>query len=575
MQQARLKLLLREAITSLRSGNKEWARECLTRILKADPRHEEAWLWLSAVLETPAEKRYCLEKVLTINPDNEQARAGLRELAARESGYRPPKRTICPMCGEPNPPTAFQCANCGQDLFIQCPSCGERVDIERPACAQCGLEIGDSSDGAAYFFHLGELYLQHGKPKQALAAWDKTLILEPDFPGIAEAAAEAFLASGSRELALKSFSRALEEATEPAHRRKLRLRLAAAYRDWGELEEAVRLCQEILREDQESRTPQADVYAELGRLYEKMGDQELAREHYEMALVVDEHLDEVRLAMADLLLAQGYEYRALSEYRALQSVEGPIGQQAAERIRTLRPSVPEEFRNRWRETARGVAAWLLAGLLLLVLRYGSNWSFVSPYALSGIFAFLAGGYFLTAATRTPRNLPTFAQLAVLMENPALVRVHRWSWRARQSSALQHFMAWQRRATGQLLTNLHLFQARFRQRLQAVVASLLRIWQRVRHSRLALLVASLPRSRSVRAVADFFGRPFFRSLGNRIGRLLPRRTQTRTERLEAALRQAQEKLRARTELSELDLYRWMAGILGVLLLLLAGTLVLFW
>lgn len=572
MEQARLKLLLREAIASLRSGNKEWARECLTRILKTNPRHEEAWLWLSAVLETPAEKRYCLEKVLTINPDNAQARAGLRELAARESGYRPPKRTICPMCGEANPPTAFQCANCGQELFVQCPSCGERVDIDRPSCARCGLELGDSSDGAAYFFHLGELYLQHGKPKQALAAWDKTLILEPDFPGIAEAAAEAFLASGSRELALKSFSRALEEATEPAHRRKLRLRLASAYRDWGQLEEAVRLCQEILREDQESRTPQADVHAELGRLYEKMGDEELARQHYEMALLVDEHLDDVRLALADLLLAQGHEYRALSEYRALQSLQGPIGEQAAERIRALRPPVPEAFRNRWQETARGVAAWLLAGLLLLVLRYGSNWSSVSPYAVSGIFAFLAGGYFLTAATRTPRNLPTFAQLAVLMENPAFVRLQRQIWRARQSSSLQRFAAWQRRATGQLLANLRLFQARFQQRLQRTVASLLRTWQRVQQSRPALLLASLPRSRGARALAAFFSRPFFRALGNRIGRLLPRRTRARAERPEAAL---QEKLRTRAELSELDVYRWMAGTLGVLLLLLAGTLVLFW
>ncbi|MGC8873705.1 MAG: tetratricopeptide repeat protein, partial [Chloroflexia bacterium] len=354
MEQARLKLLLREAIKSLQSGNKEWARECLTRILKANPRHEEAWLWLSAVLETPAEKRYCLEKVLVINPNNEQARTGLQQLSALESGYRPPKRTICPMCGEPNPPAAFQCANCGQDLFVQCPSCGERVDIDRTSCAHCGLELGDSADGAAYFFRLGELYLQHGKPKQALAVWDKTLILEPDFPGIAEVAAEAFLATGQRELALQSLRRALEEATEPAQRRKIRLRMARAYRDWGQLDEAVRLCREILHEDQEARSPQADVYAELGRLYEAAGDEEEARQHYEMALLLDEQLHEVRLALADLLLAQGYEYRALSEYRALQTVEGPVGQQAAERIRSLRPPVPEEFRNRWQETLRGV-----------------------------------------------------------------------------------------------------------------------------------------------------------------------------------------------------------------------------
>ncbi len=575
MEQARLKLLLREAITSLNSGNKEWARECLKRILKANPRHEEAWLWLSAALESPAEKRYCLEKVLSINPHNERAQAGLRQLAYAESGYRPARRTICPLCGEANAPTAFQCANCGQELFVQCPSCGERVDIDRSTCTQCGLEIGDSADGAAYFFHLGELYLQHGKPKQALASWDKTLILEPDFPRMAEVAAEAFLLTGQRELALQSFHRAVEEATEPSHRRKIRLRLAAAYRDWGQLEEGLRVCQEILREDQEARTPQADVHAELGRLYQKAGDEEQARQHYEMALLLDEHLHDVRLTLADMLLAQGYEQRALSEYRALQSAGGPIAQEAEERIRSVRPPVPEEYRNRWQETVRGVAAWFLTGSLLLVLRWDSAWTAVSPYALIGLLAFAAGGYFLTAATRTPRNLPTFSQLTTLMESPTFLRLMRWSQRTSQSTALRKFASWQRRSTQQLLTILRLFQARLRQHVQHLLAFLLRVRQGFLKSRLVLRLTMLSRSRSARALAAFFSRPFFRSVRAQLARVLPRRTRGGGGQLGVALQQAQERLRRRAELSEIELYRWMAGVLGAMLLILAGTLVLFW
>ena len=48
--------------------------------IELDDHDEQAWLWLSSVVESPADKRVCLENVLAINPDNRAAQKGLRWL---------------------------------------------------------------------------------------------------------------------------------------------------------------------------------------------------------------------------------------------------------------------------------------------------------------------------------------------------------------------------------------------------------------------------------------------------------------------------------------------------------------
>jgi hypothetical protein len=69
--------MVREGITAYRSGRKEEARTLLLRAVEIDQYNEQAWLWLSAVVETPEEQRTCLENVLTINPANDRARQGI------------------------------------------------------------------------------------------------------------------------------------------------------------------------------------------------------------------------------------------------------------------------------------------------------------------------------------------------------------------------------------------------------------------------------------------------------------------------------------------------------------------
>jgi hypothetical protein len=73
---------LQDGISAAREGRQAEARTLLQQALQADPRTEQGWLWMSAVVETDAERRTCLERVLTINPNNLTAQAGLEKLGA-------------------------------------------------------------------------------------------------------------------------------------------------------------------------------------------------------------------------------------------------------------------------------------------------------------------------------------------------------------------------------------------------------------------------------------------------------------------------------------------------------------
>jgi hypothetical protein len=73
-----------EAVQAIKSGDKAKGRSLLAQVLKNNPQHENAWLWLATVVDNPQQKRDCLQRVLKINPRNQTAREGLRWLEQLE-----------------------------------------------------------------------------------------------------------------------------------------------------------------------------------------------------------------------------------------------------------------------------------------------------------------------------------------------------------------------------------------------------------------------------------------------------------------------------------------------------------
>ncbi len=72
--------LIREGVAALKAGRKDEAFELLTRATELDERNEDAWLWLSAVVDNLENQQICLENVLAINPHNTRALHGLNQI---------------------------------------------------------------------------------------------------------------------------------------------------------------------------------------------------------------------------------------------------------------------------------------------------------------------------------------------------------------------------------------------------------------------------------------------------------------------------------------------------------------
>lgn len=100
--------LLRAGIEAAKRGDKPAAADLLQQVVDVDERNEQAWLWLSGVVEDPEDTRICLENVLEINPNNARAVAGLRWLE-QQQGVRPsPVATNIPTAAQAPPAASNQ-----------------------------------------------------------------------------------------------------------------------------------------------------------------------------------------------------------------------------------------------------------------------------------------------------------------------------------------------------------------------------------------------------------------------------------------------------------------------------------
>ncbi|HSJ59047.1 MAG TPA: hypothetical protein VLC95_17800 [Anaerolineae bacterium] len=153
MGEGEIDRLLQAGIAAARAGRKEEARDLLMEVIARDDQVEAAWLWLSGVVDDLAGRQICLENVLTLDPDNDRARAGLQWLADRqatrsthrapapEAGPRtilhtPPAAPAAPEPAQPPPSPAVQINPFG------CPYCGGPARSDEPRCASCGRLTG-------------------------------------------------------------------------------------------------------------------------------------------------------------------------------------------------------------------------------------------------------------------------------------------------------------------------------------------------------------------------------------------------------------------------------------------------
>jgi tetratricopeptide (TPR) repeat protein len=84
--------MLQEAIQAVANGNRDRARDLLTRLLRANQANPKYWLWMSSVVDTTKERVYCLQKVLHLEPNNHAAKLGMVL-----DGISPPDKGLQPV----------------------------------------------------------------------------------------------------------------------------------------------------------------------------------------------------------------------------------------------------------------------------------------------------------------------------------------------------------------------------------------------------------------------------------------------------------------------------------------------
>jgi hypothetical protein len=185
--------LLEKGVQAARDKDRKRAQDILTHVIELDQHNEKAWLWLSSVVTTPADKEVCLENALLINPDNTYAAMGLQHIrqqnkpsppsvlprlagertpqelkwAAPEPVAPPPSVRVCPRCKFHNPGWAYLCDHCGANL---------RQENLKQVLSEASKPRGRSlftlveAWGSAFVFNGSYAF----RPEVALASWGRS-----------------------------------------------------------------------------------------------------------------------------------------------------------------------------------------------------------------------------------------------------------------------------------------------------------------------------------------------------------------------------------------------------------------
>ncbi len=115
---------LRDGIAAAKAGRRDEARKLLMRVVEANESSEQGWIWLSSVMDTDEDRLVCLENVLTLNPDNVQARAGLKWLREQASDNAISQTTVEREADFLTPEGCVYCGLAVGDDEMRCPHCG-------------------------------------------------------------------------------------------------------------------------------------------------------------------------------------------------------------------------------------------------------------------------------------------------------------------------------------------------------------------------------------------------------------------------------------------------------------------
>lgn len=401
--------IVEHGITAVKNQDLERARQFLSEAVRLDPLNERAWLWLSATLATPEHRRFCLQRVLSINPGNASARQGLQLLDQQSAAPAPtlPARpaaslsNACPWCGAHIPSlNDLNCPQCQHPLEFECPACEAGVEPRETFCPQCRHPMGDFRQRREYLTTLAEAYRASGKVPAAIALYDYIIELNPRDPASHLQLAALHAALDRMEDNLAAIERVLE--LDPDNVDALR-RLG----EWHIRSAHAEQAQAIVQRLQQHPNPTPEHLVLLGDLEQERGDYRASFRAYRRALgtrqLTANRLAHVHYQLGEMYLLVEDLRAALKSFEACVVTRGDdeVRQAAQERINELRPPLPDYALRSHGELLRVMAGPLVLVWLTGLLHIGFQFGYITPVGGLGFGLALPGSYLLASAQAAP------------------------------------------------------------------------------------------------------------------------------------------------------------------------------
>jgi twitching motility two-component system response regulator PilG len=175
-----------EGIRLAKADNRSRARWLLMEASALNPNSELVWLSLAAVVEKPADAVRCLQKVLKINPNNEQAITCLNQIYAKVGSPEPAWQ--CPICLSSFQMEMNNCPHCHSLLTLtDLDALLDNRAADRTALQEALKRYSEAvqrdEDPGAYY-HLALAFLNNGQIAEGTNALRRASQMQPEDQGL-------------------------------------------------------------------------------------------------------------------------------------------------------------------------------------------------------------------------------------------------------------------------------------------------------------------------------------------------------------------------------------------------------
>ncbi|NDJ63083.1 MAG: tetratricopeptide repeat protein [Chloroflexi bacterium] len=380
--------LFRDGVRALKqAGDVQRARELLRQSLRLDPNNEQAWLWLAQTTKNPEIQLQCVDRALSINPDQPQAQAARDKICARIEQINTKggaAQAVAPaQPGESPEPT-------------QPPA-----ELARPTPSVKLLLTPKQEKQIKSLLMQAQVFMDQNQAEQAIERWVRVLEIQSDHPIAIQEAVRNLAKLGYMDDGKELLHRAIHDGTTAASIYLTALDIAWRQGDHVEADDLLERIVQMPNASEEMLENAADFFV-------KFGQPERAREALEAGLARIPDGQKLLFRLGKLYETDLNDQETAIRYydRAARVKSGTkLGREADRALENVAPVLTDSERGSFALAFRealgvGVFFWLLgwqdAGLDMLQMG-GERWG--------GVLLAILGGYLVVSATSSPQQQP--------------------------------------------------------------------------------------------------------------------------------------------------------------------------